>query len=196
MNDKEKRIQEQRTIEAAKKNLSIKGICIAKNLGQPMVLHDIGGFSEKYEAMDVYNLDDEPNENEMPYYLESGGTFLEEPYSSEWQERNYNIDRTQPAMLGYYYNGLRSGFNLEIKQSIIEKVLIIRHAGKEVYKDFGGDLHIYVPDDTWENMINVLYNSALKVKKNTTKIKKEEMKKDTDKKIKDFWNKIKSKWGV
>lgn len=174
MNDKEKRIKEQRLIEAAKKNFlgangKLGSIC--RYLGES--IKGTGGvFYDSYE----YNFDNwgEEDPNDLP---------------------TEELD-TSVYSMGYVFDGLSRGMHLEIKYLKYEKKLSCHYKGYEVYTEVAGDLTGYAPFPEWEILIDKLY----KVAKNTARAKKiqftKEQKIEGTVKAKGFLQKMRERWGI
>lgn len=166
---KEKLIKEQRILEATKKNLvGLEGKigCIVKNLGEPMIAHGAGDFV-------TYN-----------YYFEE-----------EDEEEIPTADDVSTLEIGKFYYGLNRGMDLDIKYIYEDKELIVKYKGVVVYKEFDNDLEIYFPMQEWENMIQILYNSAKK-KDYRRKIElKKEQEQEIEQDKKSFLKEMFRKWG-
>ncbi len=179
MLDKERLIKEKRTIEATKKNLlgpTGKVGCIAKYLGEPIRDHD-GGFG--YEVSYLPNFYDEEEEDE------ENETMLPE------------FDNVNTFTVGFYFDGLKVGMNIEIKYLDETRELSVQYKGYLVFSEVAGDLRAYNPTiPEWEDKINKLYKLA-KTKREKYLIEEGIRKNKEGKEIKQsFLNKIKKLWGV
>tara|TARA_Y100000034_G_scaffold38278_2_gene47013 strand:- start:255 stop:779 length:525 start_codon:yes stop_codon:yes gene_type:complete len=174
MNDKEKRIKEQRLIEAAEKNYlgaSGKLGSICRYLGEP--IKGVGGsLYDSYE----YSFDSwgEEDPEELP--------------TAEMDESVYD--------LGYLFDGLSRGMHLEVKYLAYEKKLTCHYKGHEVYKEKAGELMGYAPFDEWETLIDKLYKIAqTKARKRKVEIAKDEKAKRLTHAT-GFLQKIRERWGL
>lgn len=177
MRDKEQKIIEQRTIEASKKGLmgfSGKMGTILKYLGQPILTHHEGvwnsnreemGYSssslDEYLGYEIYDNNTEEATIETMEVYDDFGSPVESPNSPEWNQstkrKSYTVDK-----IGYYFQSLSSGINLEIKYLDDSKELITNYKGYLVYKELGGELQAYVPNEEWEKHIDNFYRLAKK----------------------------------
>ena len=116
----ESRIQEQRTIEAAKNNimgLNGKLGCIAKNLGDPIIAEYSGGqYFSSNDMPDYLNLDQDEQEQIRSVHFTMGGHTLDEPGDVDptWS-RKPNKEYCNTEHLGWFFDGLGRGIHLEIK---------------------------------------------------------------------------------
>ena len=149
MNDKEKVIKDQRTIEASRKGfmgLGGKLGCVLKNLGQPIVSQHEGGLMYHSTSLEDYaNM-----EVEDPYDLR-GGT----PEEILDQIEVMDMDETTIHSLGWMFDGLSRGMQLEIKYVTETNVLTVHYKGHMVYNEIGGELGAYAPMKEWEDCIEI-----------------------------------------
>ena len=188
MNDKEKILKEQRTIEASRKNLMGLGGklgCVLKVFGQPIVRHNTG------DILEVNYLDDYMEvEQKDPYNLRAGT-----PEEIMDQLENVEEDFSIHSM-GWCFDGLNRGMHLEIKYMSETNELTVFFKGHLVYKEIGGELEAYVPLSEWENSIEQLYPAALE-KGNIQKEEVRAAKREEGKEGKQRWlDKMKEKWGL
>ena len=174
MNDKEKRIKEQRLIEAAKNNLmgaSGKLGSICRYLGE--AIKGVGG-----SLYDSYEYDFDTWGEEDPDELPTMET------------------DTSVYSMGYLFDGLSRGMHLEIKYLSYEKKLTCHYKGYEVYQEVEGDLRAYAPFDEWEVLIDKLY----KITQTTARAKKKQIaKEEKAEKLTyavGFLQKLKKRWGL
>lgn len=167
----ESRIQEQRTNEATKKNLiGMEGkiYMIAKYLG-----HEIIQDSEAPETIDYEGFYKDIEPNEIPYFTEDSYT-------------NY---------LGYTYNALNTGHNIEILTFDYEQRIKLFYNGNCVYHEEGSVLLSFIPDEKWEIPLKALYEAVeYKVKNKLEKYKIEEKNIIAKMEEKEL-EKIRKKWG-
>lgn len=212
MNEREKRIQEQRTIEATRKDLmglTGKIGTVLRNLGQPLIEQSQGGT-----FMDSSYLDDPwalPSENsfgelkegtadyvqsQIPYMeLDSEGT--QEPTDGAWRDqRDYEMPLNSTSQIGWYFDGLSSGVHMEIKYDEHSKNLTLTWKGYLVYKESSGELAAYTPSEEWESKINYLYQHAIKKEKSSRKEQRKDDLKQAEK-VKSTWlEKMRERWGL
>jgi hypothetical protein len=174
MNDKEKRIKEQRLIEAAEKNLlgaSGKLGSICRYLGEE--IKGVGG-----SLYDSYEYDFDTWGEEDP----------EDLPTSELDTSVYKM--------GYLFDGLSRGMHLEIKYLSYEKRLTCHYQGYEVYREVEGDLKGYAPKPEWETLVDNLY----KITQTTARKKKKQQAAEEKAKMKayglGFLQKLKDRWGL
>lgn len=174
MNDKEKRIKEQRLIEAAEKNLmgaSGKLGLICKYLGEP--IKGVGGaLYDSYE----YDFDDwgEEDPDELP--------------TSSLDESVYG--------LGYLFDGLSRGMHLEIKYLSNEKKLTCNYKGYDVYVEMSGDLKGYAPFPEWETLVDKLHKIAETTSREKRKVAAREEKAEKIAYATEFIQKLRERWGL
>jgi hypothetical protein len=196
MHEQEKRIKDQRTIEANRKKLmGLEGKlgCILKYLGEPLIQQDQGDWFHTTRHLDEYTP------------TEWGGTpeeIITQIPTEDWgdiaADECYRSERIQydTQEIGMYYNGLSRGMNLEILYLNQEHILTVKYEGELVYREVAGELEAYTPSSDWEHKIDQLF--PLAKKKETTTIKENiEKKKERDRLRKfDFLNKLRKKWGI
>lgn len=210
MRDKEQKIIEQRTIEASKKGLmgfSGKMGTILRYLGQPMLTHYEGvwnssreelGYSsstlDEYLGYDIYDNEPEATMETMEAYDDFGHP-VESPNSPEWgtaaKRKAYTVDK-----IGYYFQSLSSGINLEIKYLDNNKELITHYQGYLVYKEMGGELQAYVPNEEWEKHVDSFYRLAKKKEDEARKKEKVDKVLKAEKNKAKWLETMKTFWGV
>lgn len=174
MNNKEKRIKEQRLIEAAEKNFlgaSGKLGSICRYLGDE--IKGVGGT-----LYDSYEYDFDSWGEEDPDELPTAG--IDDPVYK----------------MGYLFDGLNRGMHLEIKYLAYEKKLTCHYKGYEVYREIEGDLKAYAPFSEWETLIDKLY----KITQTTARAKKKQLAKDEKAEklthAAGFLQKLRERWGL
>lgn len=185
MNRKEEQIREERTREAIRENLmgkSGKLGAVAIMLGSPILGQ--GGD-------DIMYLDD-PWES---YGDESMGTFDDDAYTT---------------LLGWIWDGLREGINMEIKLSgfgpdqgdpraFIMDGLKVSYQGYIVYHEEHGMLLAYAPKHPvageWKHHVNILYERAKKRRIAQEKVKEKAMVEESPKLAQKILNMLRLKWG-
>ena len=204
MNEKEERIKEQRTIEAAHKNLNGLGGkfgVILQGLGQPIIaqggsLYDSMTIEDPYEVKETKELGGTPEEmqEQIPYFDSDTG---EEPVGGAWRnDREYVKQPYSVTKVGYIFDGLSKGVHVEIKYMIDTNELTVYHKGYLVYKEVAGDLQSFAPNDEWEEKIDRLFKTAKKVRKVKGKQSQKEKVANAMRKRDSWWQTIKTKWGL
>jgi hypothetical protein len=172
--NREKLIQEQRTIEAMKKGymgLEGKFVTIANRLGY--VLYKQGGINfEQSFLEDYYNLP--ADENVLPTMDEEEGSYA----------------------VGLAFDGLSRGMNLSIVLQYHNREITVRHEGQVVYKEVAGDLEGFAPDDAWEQKIDRLFSLCKKVERQSKPAERKMLKELADKKRKEILENLRLKWGI
>lgn len=211
MNDIERRIKEQRTVEASHKNLmgfDGKLGCIIRSLGQPVVSQGTGGtYFDSTPMLDVWEI---PDDNEGGWELDElhAGTpeeitaqipvidieGIEQPEGGIWMDRQTPIPQST-HQIGWCFDGLKYGMHLELTYTESNNELIAIYKGYIVYRELAGDLDTYVPMEEWEGMIETLYVTAKKIKQIEKTKEKEEHKKGIKKKKETWLFQMKKKWG-
>jgi len=157
MDEKEKKLQELRTIQATQKGLmGLNGKlgCIVRFLGDPIVAQT--SFLYQNFLADPYDL---PGDDQEVPYMDMGTN--EEPVGGEWREdRNYDITPVNITKLGYHYDGLSSGMHFEVWYKGEENELTAYYKGYLVYSEVAGDLRAYVPLEEWEQWVEKLSTRA------------------------------------
>ncbi len=213
MNEKEKRIKEQRSIEAIKKNMMGAGGklgIVVKYLGQPIIEHsrDGGVFHSKRYLPDPYEL---PNENNDEWGLQPGTSeeiqsqlpymdmpsVLGEPEGGSWRnERNYTRTPVGIRNVGWHFDGLNHGMHLEIWYREDRKELTAYYKGYIVYKEVTSELETYTPFDEWEDKIDSLYTVARRKDQKTTKQEKATRREKAQKNKENWLQRMRKKWGI
>lgn len=164
-------IKERRTIEAVKKQyLGFNGklYSIAKNLGYPII-----------------------KQNEESEYI---------IYDNFWNTDQSDIrtmeENEYSECIGYAFDGLKNGYNLEILVFENEKSIKVLFDCKKVYEEVYGELESYYPEDTWESKIEKLYVIANKKEKEIKQQEKERMKNNFEVKKTTLLNYLKDKWNL
>lgn len=172
--NKEKLIQEQRTIEAMKNGfmgLEGKPASVAKRLGYPILQQGSGDFQQSFidDFYGVYG-----DEDEMP-------TMDENDVVNE---------------IGFSFDGYGRGVNMSIVVMHMNSDITVNYEGRVVYKESGGELMSYVPGELWENKLESFYIDALSIDKvNKAKMSKK-MTSIADIKRNDILNRLRDKWGI
>lgn len=107
----------------------------------------------------------------------------------------YMDEDTVSYNIGYSYNGLNSGYNIEIVANDYEQKLKCYYKGYLVYSEEGGSLLTFIPNEIWENIVSDLYKTAEeKIRKRIEAIKKEEEQAVAELAQHEL-QKLRSKWG-
>ncbi len=190
MDDKEKLIKEKRLSEAVAKNyVGIEGKfgAILKHLGKAIVSQGVSDYSVT-EWQDVYDLLDE---NELP---------TEDPEAPIRE-------------VGRMFDGLKFGYHIEIrymKHGTIpvkkneyrtiyepaEKVLSVTWKGYHVYIEADSDLIMFLPSMEWEDVVNKIYESAIKLQKSYRNEKVEELQAEMKAERLNLLQRLREKWGI
>lgn len=207
MNEKEKRIQELRTVEATRKNLmGLNGKLgkILKYMGEPIISQNMGGAYTDTNYLNPYDNFDE-DKPEFPYM--EGDHLNDEPLGDGWRsERNYDIANVSLSKIGWLFDSMDRGIHLEIKykeaikdadnRTFSPSILEASYKGYLVYQEVSGDLSAYVPSDEWEAHVDKLFLIA-KEKEKLANIKEKREKLEMVEKAKTtFWESLKKRWGL
>lgn len=173
MNNKENLIKEQRTIEAMKKGyMGYEGkfAFIAKKMGDPIISQHSGNFEQ---------------------------TFMEDFYEWNDQEEFPTMELEEGIMeVGIAFDDLKSGNNLSILLIHGDNEITLRYEGKLVYKEVANELESFVPNQSWENIIEKLYNKAKIIDKDRTKKENANIIQSANIKKKEILQKLQEKWGI
>jgi hypothetical protein len=174
MNNKEELIREQRISEAMVNGYvgqQGKFGFILKWLGYPIIEQ-----SDSESGSDLFNLDvyESVDENKLSELSES----------------------TEAREIGWYFDGLRYGSNIDMKYDNFIKEIKVTHNGKIVYKEEGGELLTYVPSPIWENQIESLCYIAKKVETRRKSFINEELKRQIKEKKHSIYKDLNEKWGI
>lgn len=172
-----------RKIEATKKQINPKLIMIAKTFGSPI----IGQYTET-PVPDWTNFNDPEN---------------------DWSQIDNADDGTLPR-LGYIFDSLRSGVNIEIVvmarevynpvtgKKEMERPTEVRcnYNGYKVYQELEGNLHCYSPFPEWENFIDKIHSQSLHKDRQLQEIEREKQKKIKKIATKKTLQAIRMLWGI
>jgi hypothetical protein len=176
MLDNEKRIREQRTIEAVRDNLmgmSGKLGCICRFMGEPIRDHTGSGL------VDSRNLD-------APWY--------DERFEDDSFIPTEEIDKVR--VIGWFFDGLSSGVHMEIKYTDLYHELSVRWKGYLVYQEMSGQLMAFVPQPDWKTKVEELYKMARKREQSFKKVEQEEEKATVEESKKSWLQEMLEKWGL
>ncbi len=167
-----KKLIENRQVQATLKQLTPKLMCIVKHLGQKIMGNEGVG-----EGLHV-----------TPY--DSGIPYLDN------EEQQLPTAEDEPYAIGYIYNGLSIGHNLEIRYLTDDRDLRASYNGYTVYREIEGEIEGYVPNETWENVVDRLYKRAKEKEEQAKKDEKIEKKNTLLKDAKKFLDKLRETWGI
>jgi hypothetical protein len=198
MQEQEKRIKDQRTIEANRKKLmGLEGKlgCILKYLGEPLIQQDQGDWFHTSHYLE----DEEAQDQDW------GGTpeeIITQIPTEDWgnmaADECYRSERIQydTQEIGMIFDGLSRGMNLEIRYLNQEHILTLKYEGELVYKEVAGELEAYVPSSDWEYKVDQLFPFAKKHEVTVvTEAVKKKKERDHTRKF-EFLDKLRKKWGV
>lgn len=170
---KEESIREARMIEATRKRLmgsSGKIGCVVRNMGQPI----IASGSPNYDV-----------------------SYLDDPFKIHDPDEILTMDEDDISyQMGWHFDGLSRGMNLEIKYLEDGRDLIVRYKGQVVYREISGELHGYAPFDEWEEKIDRLYEAAMKIENEKKKKRRKDQKEIAEKRSQELLKKMQLKWGI
>lgn len=176
MHEIAKRIKEQRLIEATNKGytgLDGKIGVILKGMGEPIIAHE-GASDEGFSFAST------------PMY---------DPYALEDEDEIPEYDEDKPRQIGWIFDGLRRGVNMEIKYMVDTKELTLTYEGYLCYAEEAGDLVCYYPHKVWEEKLNQLFVMARPLANDKhKKMAQEEIKEDKHNKL-SFLEKLRLRWG-
>lgn len=170
--NREKIIQEQRTIEAMKKGymgLEGKFATIVKRLGYPVIKQGGLNFDQTF-LEDYYNLEDD---DALP--------------TMDEEEGSYEI--------GWSFDGLNRGMNLSILVLFHNREITVRYDGQLVYSELAGDLEGFAPEDGWEQKIDTLFSLCKKVERQDRPAERKKNERRSRSKAKRNFGKFKNQMG-
>lgn len=168
----ENQIKERRTVEAIQKEyMGFQGkfVNIAKNLGSEII--DQGYMCENFISYDDFWKKDKDDIQEM--------------------DMDQNTE-----LLGWYYESLGIGINLEIFIFDNDKKIKVIYNGKNVYEETSGDLEMYVPYKEWEDAIEKIFKLSKAKEKDKKQVSKENIKIEFERKKKNLLDELNYKWGI
>lgn len=173
MNNKDKLLKEQRTIEATKKKMMGPGGklgTIVKWLGTPIIRQG-GCYYDQTPMEDVWQLPEEADEL-------------------------LTMEDEEVIAEGWVFDGLSRGIHIDIKYLDFEKTLTCDYKGYRVYTEIAGDLFSYAPFVEWENDIDRLYRAAIKKREKVVQIEEEAAKEEAIEENKNFLQRLRFRWGI
>jgi hypothetical protein len=181
-----KKLVQVRTIEATKKNINAKLVCIARNYGSPIIGH-------YYDA---------------PLFQDEDWMDFNDP-TKDWSVMDDMEDGTLPR-LGFIYDSLKVGTNLEIVVMVretknpktgkreLDKPSKVKCSfnGYTVYHEEEGKLICYAPFPEWENHIEKVYRQATGSDKKRVDVEKKEEVKFRKKATQQALSRLRMLWGI
>lgn len=209
MNEQEKKIQEQRTIEATHKGyMGIGGKfgVIMKILGQSIVDMSEGGtVVDTHYMEDPYELPVDTNQirthkdlmDSIPVMemFDALGNPIQEPDSPEWDSRQDRINYTQ-SQIGYHFDGLGRGMHLEMFYKEEQSTITVHYKGYEVFRETAGILKGFNPLPEWEEWVESLFKAASMKDKKARKTEAEESLEEAVKDRQSWLEKLRLRWGI
>lgn len=189
--DKERRIKEDRIIQATQKGLiglDGKFGIIVTNLGQPIIRqsdNDFGMFTTSYLQTE---------DNDEIKTMDIDGT-NDDPQGWEWSGGKDRIPATT-SQIGWHFDGLSRGMHLEIWYLPESFELKVTYKGYLVYKDIKSEIQAYAPFPDWEDKIDTLYKIALEKEKNRRNKEKHERIEESNAKKLSWLQKLRLRWGI
>ncbi len=208
MSEKEKKIKEQRTIEATKKGfmglIGRFGV-IMQNLGQPIILQSSGGsmFEDTLGVTRTELPSPFPEEDEdycdipTTEVSDMGVGVGADPEGYGWADKSKVTRKSvSTSSLGWHFDGLNQGIRLEMKYLHDNSELTVHYKGYLVYKETQGDLQTYFPLEEWETHVNSFFKAA-KVKEGVSiKGEKEKRLKEVSRRKESWIQKMRRNWGI
>ncbi len=185
----ENKIKDLRTIEANQKNLvgpTGKLGIIVRMFGQPIIDEGGGIYEVDYLDYDQFSYEG---------FYETTVSKQRGPSLGDNRIHESDEDVTYRC-LGYFYNALSAGINMEIRSEKDEDhfSLQVIVEGSVVYQELNGDLEQYVPGD-WEKKVNSLYRVAEKRLEGIKKNMAISIKQEAEENKQGFLQRLKERWG-
>ncbi len=171
--EKEKKIQDQRLLQASKRNLlGVNGKIgtVVRYMGQPIILEVDFESSLPGVLYKSNNYLDDPYQETEDYdfgnmtaeqiYQKIPMTNYEPFFPSQEGFNDHEYSNHQLSILGWHFDGLSRGMNLQIQHDDEDKKLIVYYNGRIVFQETAGNLESYVPSE-WEEHIEKLYKDGI-----------------------------------
>lgn len=189
MNDREKRVKEQREYQANQRNLTGmdgKVGTVLRNLGSPIWRSGsnwLGGneFNSPYDMGG--DIDSVPSVDEMGF-SDRGPDQIDTAEEGETSE-----------VVGEHFDGLRWGMHLEIKYIDDTQELLLTYGGYPVFCEVSGELVCYVPGE-WEAKIDTLFGHAKKIENERHRAVSVENKAENKRQSRNLLDHLRKYWGV
>lgn len=179
------RMIEGRVASAAKKEITTKMIAVCRVLGQPIRSHH-GGFGEQGLTVShpAFPWRDDDSVGDHPVF--------------DWfsDKARHADDGDNAATVGYIFDALNWGQNLEIRYLDDYSELKAYFHGKVVYKEVLGRLEGYVPGpDTWEPLLDRLFAAAKARHESRRAERAAVVESQAAKKAKEILSRLREAWG-
>lgn len=166
---------EQRIMEATKKQITQKLLCVSKYLGRKITAQSMFADPLRDHWQTDEDLIYDPN------------------HISTNDPDDWTItDR------GFYFDGLKCGINLCVTVLLYDdKVSELKatYNGYLVYAEIEGEVKAYAPFPAWENALDMFHEAAVQVEKKRMMEHKEIRQEDNRQKMQSFWQKFRMLWG-
>jgi hypothetical protein len=201
LKDKEKRVREERIIEASRKGLlGLEGKfgIIITNLGQPIISQNTGGglAGGMYSSNQIDLGHEKEDEDDLPTVQFEQFGDIKDPTGSEWTPKKGTRDYASISQIGWHFDGLSRGIHIEIWYSPESHELKVTYKGFLVYKDIKSEVQAYAPFPEWENKIDQLYDLARKAEKVKREGEKKERIEEANKKKLSWLQRFRLQWGI
>lgn len=192
--DKEKRIREERIIEATRKGLvgfEGKFGVIVSSLGKPIVSQNAsaGIFSSTPINLGHEEIDDD----ELPVVEIHD---INEPQGSEWTPKRGRRTYASLSEVGWHFDGLSRGMHMEIWYEPESCEIKVTYKGYLVYKDIKSEIQCYAPFPEWEEKIDMLFELARKIQRKNRELEKQERNEKSEKKKLTWLQRFRLQWGI
>ena len=131
------------------------------------------------------------------------GYSASEPIADDWEWKLEDEEHMPTADLdagtyshGMYFDGLSSGFNLQIMYKEGDELIKVTCEGMLVYREAKGQLDTYLPSPQWEDKVESLFSLARKRSKMQEKEKKDAKNEKNKSRIKQVLDYLRRHWGV
>lgn len=143
MNAKQKIIEviEARKREVVEKNLRHKLMAIASTMGEPILVSSASSAMASDDALGV------------SIYMERNEFYENESESEELIPTGEEYFQ-KPVVLGWHFDALRWGANIQVSHRPQEGLLFVTLDGHMVFREEFGELMAYVPMEAWESRID------------------------------------------
>lgn len=175
-----------RTIEATKDKIHDKMVCIARNMGSPIIGHYFDNPITDTDWDNFFNAD------------------------TDWSRPPEDADDGTLPRLGFVYDSLKHGVNMEIVVMVkevknpvtgmkeLDKPTEIRctYRGYRVYHEEDGNLRCYAPFPEWRDHLDKMYRLATGKDTKRKAVEKEEEKEIKKKATKKALQNLRRLWGI
>jgi hypothetical protein len=121
-------------------------------------------------------------------------------YDDFWKKDEDDIQKMDmdqnTELVGWHYESLGMGINLEIFIFDNDKKIKVTYNGKNVYEETSGDLEMYVPYNEWEDAIEKIFKLSKIKEKDKKQVSKENLKIEFERKKKNLLDELNYKWGL